>query len=103
MQSIYLYEPPETEKFTNTWIYYRIASVGAEEPAWHAQRSHSDFGGTPVGAEGGGTAHLSTLQQGTQRMIGFSTRHWYVILYGPHAGYLRRLILPHAENPKARG
>jgi hypothetical protein len=33
MQSIYLYKPPETEKFTNTWIYYRIASVDAEEPA----------------------------------------------------------------------
>jgi hypothetical protein len=33
MQSIYLYKPPQTEDFTNTWIYYRVASIGAEEPA----------------------------------------------------------------------
>lgn len=33
MQSIYLYKPPQTENFTNSWIYYRVASVRAEEPA----------------------------------------------------------------------
>jgi len=32
MHSIYLYKPPETESITNTWIYYRIASVDAVEP-----------------------------------------------------------------------
>lgn len=33
MQSIYVYKPPQTENFTNTWIYYRVSSVDAEEPA----------------------------------------------------------------------
>ena len=33
MQSIYVFKPPQTEKFTNTWIYYRVASVDGEEPA----------------------------------------------------------------------
>jgi hypothetical protein len=33
MRSIYLYKPPQTENYTNTWIYYRVGSVRAEEPA----------------------------------------------------------------------
>jgi hypothetical protein len=33
MQSIHLYKPPGTENFTNTWIYYRVTSVRAEEHA----------------------------------------------------------------------
>jgi len=33
INSIYLYRPPETESITDTWVYYRIASVNAEEPA----------------------------------------------------------------------
>ena len=33
MQSIDLYKPPRTESLTNTWIYRRVASVDAEEPA----------------------------------------------------------------------
>jgi hypothetical protein len=33
MQSIYLYKPPDTENVSNTWIYYRVASVQAAEPA----------------------------------------------------------------------
>jgi len=33
MRTIYLYKPPKTEKFTNTWVYYRIDSVnGPDEP-----------------------------------------------------------------------
>lgn len=35
MRSIYLYKPPQTESFTNSWIYYRIDSIEAEEPAGH--------------------------------------------------------------------
>ena len=31
MHSIYVYKPPKTENFTNTWVYYRVASVDAEE------------------------------------------------------------------------
>jgi len=33
MQAIYLYKPPLTGNFTKSWIYYRVGSVGAEEPA----------------------------------------------------------------------
>jgi hypothetical protein len=33
MQSIYLYKPPKSKKLINTWIYYRVASISAEEPA----------------------------------------------------------------------
>jgi len=33
MQGIYLYKPPETGNNTTSWVYYRIGSVGAEEPA----------------------------------------------------------------------
>jgi hypothetical protein len=32
LQLIYLYKPPQRENITNTWIYYRIASVDAVEP-----------------------------------------------------------------------
>ena len=33
LHSIYLYKPPATEKFTNTWVYYRVDSVdGPDEP-----------------------------------------------------------------------
>jgi hypothetical protein len=31
--SIYLYKPPETENYVNSWVYYRIDSVrGPDEP-----------------------------------------------------------------------
>ncbi|MFZ0336171.1 MAG: hypothetical protein WA855_02490 [Candidatus Acidiferrales bacterium] len=33
MKAIFLYKPPETENFTNSWIYYRVDSVEADEPA----------------------------------------------------------------------
>lgn len=33
VHSIYLYKPPKTEAYTNTWVYYRIDSVdGPDEP-----------------------------------------------------------------------
>lgn len=32
--SVYLYKPPETENFVNSWVYYRVDSVrGPNEPA----------------------------------------------------------------------
>lgn len=34
LSSIYLYKPPDAEKFTNKWIYYRIDSInGPDEPS----------------------------------------------------------------------
>lgn len=34
VSSIYLYKPPETENFTNMWVYYRVDSInGPDEPA----------------------------------------------------------------------
>lgn len=33
VSSIYLYKPPDTEKWTNTWVYYRVDSIdGPDEP-----------------------------------------------------------------------
>jgi hypothetical protein len=34
VSSIYLYKPPETEKFPDTWVYYRFDSIdGPDQPA----------------------------------------------------------------------
>lgn len=34
VSSIYLYKPPETENFTNTWVYYRVDSInGPDQPS----------------------------------------------------------------------
>jgi hypothetical protein len=33
INSIFLYKPPASENFTNTWIYYRVASTDGDELA----------------------------------------------------------------------
>src|SRR6201987_6422173 len=34
VSTVYLYKPPESESFTDTWVYYRVESIrGPDEPS----------------------------------------------------------------------